>query len=636
MIGRGTILEGKYEIIEEIGSGGGGIVYLAYHHGLQKQIVVKQIKGAFINGINTRLEVDILKKLHHAHLPQVYDFVQVDNQIFTVMDYISGYDLEFYRKEGYVIPEVQLVQWLNQLLNVLDYLHNQPMPIIHSDIKPANIMVNEQGNICLIDFNISIDTQEVVVKGASLNYAAPEQMEALQYRMMGDCTTRVILDERTDIYSLGMTMYVLMTGYTPSNQREAMYRIQDVNRGYSQALVSIVHKMMEEQPSRRYHNARKVMHALELMEKRPSSKLRNWNIGLTLGYVGVMALSIGFITIGVWNSKDSHLQEDYEELQDAYEAYQIEDIKEIGMEILDDKSYQRSLKRSESQEAEVNYMIGEAYYWEANYAKARSYYEDALEASEDNKNDSVYYREIAICLAKEGDYDDARDTLEEAEDQGCSSEDLKLAEAEILLAEGDTQGAKGIFEEIIASSRDSDILYRCNLELAEVYEAELDWEQAITCLESAYEYNENTLVLRKLGVAYSDYSSQLSSSQEKRDWNAKAQAVYEELVSLPDRTYEDCLNCALVYENNGDYLASLEMLNEMYDEYPEDYVVSKRMCYVLYYIELQSDSLDRDYTSIMYYYEIAKQQYDIMNASGYEDTEMINLEQLITSLEGRG
>ena len=141
MFYQGQVLDGAYQIIEEIGQGGTGVVYLAWHLRLQKYIVVKRIKDGFAERANVRVEVDILKSLHHTCLPQVYDFFQLGSEVYTVMDYIEGRSLQSYLNEGYRFEERKLVFWMKQLCSVLIYLHGQKPAIWHSDIKPDNIMI---------------------------------------------------------------------------------------------------------------------------------------------------------------------------------------------------------------------------------------------------------------------------------------------------------------------------------------------------------------------------------------------------------------------------------------------------------------------------------------------------------------
>lgn len=102
-----------------------------------------------------RQEVDILKNLNHMYLPQVLDFLTEGNDIYTVMSYIPGRSFKELLEEGSPFRPNQLIRWGMQLCSALNYLHGQNPPIIHGDIKPANIMLTPEGNICLIDFNIS-------------------------------------------------------------------------------------------------------------------------------------------------------------------------------------------------------------------------------------------------------------------------------------------------------------------------------------------------------------------------------------------------------------------------------------------------------------------------------------------------
>ena len=155
MLKAGSLINSIYQVIEPIGEGGAGQVFLAWHKNLQKNVVIKRIKDKYVGRINERGEADILKKLHHRYIPQVYDFIQMDQEVYTVIDYVDGNTLSDYIKANVRFDEYQIVKWLKQLCEALDYLHTQIPPIIHSDIKPSNIMVDSNGDIRLIDFNIS-------------------------------------------------------------------------------------------------------------------------------------------------------------------------------------------------------------------------------------------------------------------------------------------------------------------------------------------------------------------------------------------------------------------------------------------------------------------------------------------------
>lgn len=153
-----SIFSDTYEVIDYLQSGSGGMVYKAYHKRLKKEVVLKRIKKKSANMKINRQEVDILKNLNHMYLPQVLDFLSVDGEIFTVISFVPGKSFKELLDEGAHFKKKQLICWGMQLCSALHYLHNQNPPIIHGDIKPANMMLTPQGNICLIDFNISFQT----------------------------------------------------------------------------------------------------------------------------------------------------------------------------------------------------------------------------------------------------------------------------------------------------------------------------------------------------------------------------------------------------------------------------------------------------------------------------------------------
>lgn len=171
------VLNETYQIVSEIGSGAGGVVYHAYHKRLQTDVVIKRIKDEVVGKIQGRSEADVLKNIKHPYLPRVYDFIETDDGIFTVMDYIKGQNLEDALKEHGPYSQNEVLKWAIQISEALEYLHNQVPPVIHSDIKPANIMLTPSGDICLIDFNISlaIGNEEKNSVGVSGGFSPPEQ-----------------------------------------------------------------------------------------------------------------------------------------------------------------------------------------------------------------------------------------------------------------------------------------------------------------------------------------------------------------------------------------------------------------------------------------------------------------------------
>ncbi len=176
------IIAGIYEIDRQIGAGGGGVVYLGRHLRLDKQVVLKADKRRLSTATEAlRREVDMLKGLSHTYIPQVYDFVQEDGVVYTVMDYIDGESLDKLLARRQLPSQPQIIKWACQLLEALSYLHGMPPHgILHGDIKPANIMLRFSGDICLIDYNIALALGEdgAVKVGFSRGYASPEHYGA--------------------------------------------------------------------------------------------------------------------------------------------------------------------------------------------------------------------------------------------------------------------------------------------------------------------------------------------------------------------------------------------------------------------------------------------------------------------------
>lgn len=308
MLKVGDLIDGKYKILNEIGRGGMSTVYLAINEKANKPWAVKEVRK---NGISNRelvkqslmVEINLLKKLKHKGLPSIVDIIDQQDNYLIVMDYIEGITLENIMQEDGVQPQEKVVDWAIQLCDVLQYLHTRKPAIIYRDMKPSNIMLRSDGSVVLIDFGTAREFKERHVEDTTClgtqGYAAPEQFGG-----MGQT------DERTDIYSLGATMYRLVTGHNPSEPPYEMYPITHWNPRLSTGLEGIIAKCTSKDPKSRYQSVQEVRYALEHYRDLDLDSIRRYrrNLRILLAAGGMTVMLFG--ASGVSYAAADHMQKD--------------------------------------------------------------------------------------------------------------------------------------------------------------------------------------------------------------------------------------------------------------------------------------------------------------------------------------
>ncbi len=258
MLEIGSIVDGKYKILNMIGKGGMSVVYLAIHEKVNKTWAIKEIvKSDYKDFDVDKKEIAMMKRLNHPHLPSIVDVIEAENSLLIVMDYIEGRSLDDLFVEEGAQPVERVVDWARQLCDVLSYLHSQDPPIIYRDMKPANVMLQEDrtrehGTLMLIDFGAAREYKPQNLKDTislgTRGYAAPEQ-----YREDGQS------DARTDIYCLGVMLFQLLTGENPHELRP----IRDIKPELSSGLEAIILKCTQVKKEDRYQSCAELVYALE-------------------------------------------------------------------------------------------------------------------------------------------------------------------------------------------------------------------------------------------------------------------------------------------------------------------------------------------------------------------------------------
>lgn len=306
----GEIVGGKYELCKVIGKGGMSVVYLAMDRNLNKLWAIKKVREDDEDAKTIFREAELLKELDHPALPRIVDVFQKESDTFIVMDYVAGRALNDVLKERGVIGQEEAVEWGKKLCQVLSYLHGRTPPVIYRDMKPGNIILTPEGELKLIDFGIARtfkveqgeDTQCLGTRG----YAAPEQFGGRQ------------TDERTDIYSLGVTLYHLVTGKSPLKPPYEIIPIREWNAKLSEGLEMILMKCHHPNPRMRYQSAREVYGELcqyKQKEKRYHRKL----VGSIVVFFSLILISCAGISSSIWayGVKEGKLSENYEWLIQA-------------------------------------------------------------------------------------------------------------------------------------------------------------------------------------------------------------------------------------------------------------------------------------------------------------------------------
>jgi len=249
-------------------------------------------------------EINILKRLQHSNLPSIVDIIEMEDTFLIIMDYIKGTPLDqIIEKEG-VQSQQDVVKWARQLCDVLSYLHNQIPSIIYRDMKPSNIMLKPDGNIMLIDFGTAREFSEGKLVDTTylgtIGYAPPEQFGGVGQT-----------DKRTDIYSLGATLYYLITGHNPCMPPYEIKPIREINNSLSNGLEKIIIKCTAKNPEDRYQNCNELIYALEHYNEIDDVYLRKQKRRLILFFSSVI-VCIFSLTCGViFNYAAERLKESY-------------------------------------------------------------------------------------------------------------------------------------------------------------------------------------------------------------------------------------------------------------------------------------------------------------------------------------
>ncbi len=252
------LLGERYRILEELGRGSSGRVYRVWDIHLEKEWAVKEMLS------ESEREVQILKTLSNPHFPRIVDVFCKEDKHYLVMDYLKGITLEDELRKG-PMQEAKVIELALLITEALLYLHGFQPPLLYLDLKPSNIMVTESGELCLVDLGSVMEKGERRIISGTFGYASPEQMQTAEGRS--------IPDERSDMFSLGIIIFCMLTGRSdqlpvvnPNGKSGIM--IRRYSPLATPFLEQIVERCTRPVPKRRYCSLREVYQQLSNLKKK--------------------------------------------------------------------------------------------------------------------------------------------------------------------------------------------------------------------------------------------------------------------------------------------------------------------------------------------------------------------------------
>ena len=665
-------------------TGGFSNLFRAHKRGLDVDVVIKRVKKVYKGKLNDQSEAKIMTALRHQYLPRVYDLKTAsDGFTYTIMELIEGCTLRDYVRQRGSLDQKQVLKWTRQLCEVVDYMHTRkPKGIIHSDLKPENVMITPQGDICVIDFNASLEASEGDVQeaiGATPGFAAPEQYNLPPERVGPDHPLRkqVLAAQgmggvsfRTDIYAIGALAYYMITGYAPKVWTDIVIPLERYDIQLGDAFRRVIQRAMEPRSADRYESAAQMYKALNNLSK-IDNRYRSWVrqsrvAGLIIGLglmASVLCLILGYGQLQregdaaylqiVTQASQLRASGQYEQCRQllseavAMDEDRIEAYLELSALLYQLREYQQAadllegVKYTQGNTSEqvflegqgqLAYILGSCYFQLEQYPKALQNYQIAVRYC---PQEQIFLRELAVAYAKTGNPEQAKQTLTQLQNAGMSQGELALVQGEISYAYGDYEQA---YQQLCLAAKAADTALeksRCYTMAAQCcQQLGSGWlDTQITMLtDAASELGaENSLVLQMLAEAWMQKGAQPGADDTA--CYSQALVYLQQLLNRGTQPFQVGLNAALTLQHLDRFDEALQQLTQLQTDYPKDYRPSMYLAFV--YVDQQGmvEVDQRNYHNFGLSLERARSLYA---GAGVQDSQMLRLEQLAQQLADAG
>jgi len=676
-----NLTDPNYIIEALLGKGGGGEVYKAWHKRLEKYVALKRVRDNFKP--DARIEADMLKNLKHEGLPQVYDFLVDESGIYTVMEFIPGESLaQKIKHNEKPFPQQVVIPWARALSNALVYLHSRKPMILHSDIKPANIMFTEENKVCLIDFNIALalDGQSGDVMGISHGYASPEQygpqvlpralriVEVDTTEKLSDVRPQISssarerqkirIDARSDIYSLGATLYHMLTGERPAIASGEVKPLGQFSLALSEPLIYIIEKCMERDPAKRFQTAEELHRALCDIHKLDSRWKRQNRYRMLAVFVlsGLFVLSgtaaaygwrlMGQETVAAFNqwvhqipAADSNAP--FLEATALFphnpEAHRAEALRLFNEGRFEESAafvagYMARLSAF-SWTGEDLLLIGDMFYIQGNawfelgdYPFAAVAYAAAIT---NNPTVPVMHRDYAISLARMGHVSEAEGVLANIADMVISMDSVYLLRGEIAHARNHHEEAIYFFHRVLSVSGDARIRQRAILIGERTYAQMPGYEaQRVNWLL----YGRDNLPAVYQAALYHPLADAFIHTGDYQE----AITIFTRLRVQGNISFTLAQNIGLLHQRAQNFPAARDIFTELTTLHPGDYRPFMRLAFLVLEEQTARNMYERDFHEVLYWYAQSRALYENRPRGAGDDPEIQMLNTLIDELHAFG
>lgn len=628
----GTIILGRYRILDIIGRGGMSCVYLAEHINLHNKWAIKAVHKDGRKEVALLAEPNILKKLSHFALPRIVDICEDEQNLYIIMDYIEGIGLDQFLSSKGGLDEDQVVAWGKELCDVISYLHHQNPPIIYRDLKPGNLIIDKNNRLKMIDFGIAVENTKTSEEESRIyltkGYAAPEQ-----YLPQGQ------KDLRIDIYALGATLYAMCTGRSPGTLKKPLAPVYELNQGISDGLDTIIKICMKENPDERFQSAQQVLYALNHITRYNAGyqkARRRYQAGIAASLAGVF-LSVSLIFGGIAvNSRDnfnrytdlitSGIQEaesgNYDEaraqfdtaaqlnpdLEDAYLCKANTYISQYQYDECLDYIMNTVMKQfpQAAQNGKLCSLLGRMYDRTGDLQEAVYFYERAYQQEPDEIS---YLHDYIYALIQTGEVEQARTMMNVWREKGGSASLDSYLSVWLAAKEGNIGETEEKAKQCLEQSQDEVLKKNVVLLLADMYGREaintgdIKWyEKKIQILNQSDRLLAGGPYLEIVENKGQAFYQMANLTGQAKDYQ-QAAACFKQLL---DRGYLRPYlyrNIAIIYQTQGLWEDAEEVLLQMLGKYPDEYTGWYQLA--LLYLETESEKPEdeRDYSGLKEAYQ---------------------------------